>query len=158
MPAQRRRPLVGVVFEAAVISRSHDPVSRVPFAVLTPNDSSAFERSKFNEDFAALCIRVSAYFRRDFVPAKFSVLPADHFAYLLADRFAGDVAHRQSLASFRPSEGRIPGSGRELSEFTQLLARDSQHHRPLPELLAAIDLEAFAEHWLARISRYRRRE
>ena len=94
---------------SVAISRSHDPISRVPFAMLATNDSTALERSEFNKDIAAFCKCVGAYGGGDLVPVQFSVLAADHVADLFTDEFAGDVSHRQTLADVSRSMGRIPG-------------------------------------------------
>jgi hypothetical protein len=96
-----------------VILRLNDPIAGIPFAVLTPHDSSAFERSNFNKDVAALGKSIGAHFGRDFVPAKFSVIPADLFTY----GFLGDLAHRQSLAVLGRSNGKTLTAVVELPEF-----------------------------------------
>jgi hypothetical protein len=79
--------------------------------MLTTNDSTAFERPKFNKDLVAFRKRISTDFGRDFVPAKFAVLAADQIAYPFTDGFSWDVVHRGSLADFSRSMVRIP-SGR----------------------------------------------
>ncbi|HEV3418423.1 MAG TPA: PfkB family carbohydrate kinase [Pirellulales bacterium] len=97
---------------AAANTRPHDPISRVPFAMLTTNDSTAFERAKFNKDFSAFCKCVGTDLIGDFVPAKSAVLSADQVAYSFTDGSSGDVVHRGSLADFSRSMGRIVSSGR----------------------------------------------
>jgi hypothetical protein len=73
-----------------------------------------------------------------------------------------------SLACWKAGQAAFDRSGRALRELTTKLRRDVatntakiesvEFDRPLPELLAEIDFEAIADHWLARCSGYRRRE
>jgi hypothetical protein len=116
-------PEVGEGIElAAPNTRPHDPISRIPVAMLTTNDSTAFERPKFNKDLVAFRKRISTDFGRDFVPAKFAVLAADQVAYLFTDGFSRDVVHRGSLADSSRTMGRIAGSRSRNVKNWQLLA------------------------------------